>query len=61
MKKKVELTERNTLFEANLSKVIYYHITSTWLKYLTFEATETKGPDRGKVEREFNDSPDELF
>ena len=27
MKKKVELTERNTLFEANLSKVIYYIIS----------------------------------
>ena len=31
------------------------------MKYLTFEATETKGPDRSKVEREFSDSPDELF
>ena len=27
MKKKVELTERNTLFEANLSKVIFYIIS----------------------------------
>ena len=34
MKKKVELTERNTLFEANLSKVIYYiisHLFEIWL------------------------------
>ena len=27
MKKKVELTEKNTLFEANLLKVIYYVIS----------------------------------
>ena len=51
--------EEYFIWSQSIKGYILYHITSIW--NLTFEATETKGPDRGKVEREFDHSPDELF